>query len=415
MPSWYTNKGFHMTQSYNSYWQRNLLVCFIGSFSTVFAMTLMLPFLPLYVEELGVHGHSAVVQWSGVAFSATFITAGLIAPVWGKLGDRYGRKSMLVRASLGMAITVSLMGLVTNIWQLVGLRLLVGLAGGYSSGATILIAVQAPRERAAWALGIVSSGVMAGNLVGPLAGGWLPGLIGIRSTFFCAGALILLAFIMTLTLIREEVQPNTDAAAKTRVSWSQLHHRSVIICMLCTGLLLMLANMSIEPIITVYIRTLVSDSSQITKVAGYVMAAAALGSIIRKGGRQDRTRTHYHYSAGWGGFAADPSGICHLRLAANCIALSYGACSGGITTLYCCCDTPSRTRRNGWQHPGVFSSSPVRGPVHGTVNWRGGWRPYRNARCISGNQYHSVAGRVLELQTLSQVSYTLKNSIRIHL
>ncbi len=164
-------KNISMTQLYNSFWRRNLLVCFIGSFSTVFAMTLMLPFLPLYVEELGVQGHAAIVQWSGVAFSATFITAGLIAPVWGKLGDKYGRKSMLVRASLGMAVTVSLMGMVTNIWQLVGLRLLVGLAGGYSSGATILIAVQAPRERVAWALGIVSCGVMAGNLIGPLAGG----------------------------------------------------------------------------------------------------------------------------------------------------------------------------------------------------------------------------------------------------
>ena len=243
-------------------------------------MTLMLPFLPLYVEELGVHGHAAVVQWSGVAFSATFVTAGLIAPVWGKLGDRYGRKSMLVRASLGMAITVSLMGLVTNIWQLVGLRLLAGLAGGYSSGATILIAVQSPRERAAWALGIVSSAVMAGNLVGPLVGGWLPELIGIRSTFFCAGALIFLAFIMTLTLIREEVKEFANTAAKTRVSWSQLPSRTMIICMLCTGLLLMLANMSIEPIITVYVSPLVSDASQITKVAGYVMAASALGSII---------------------------------------------------------------------------------------------------------------------------------------
>lgn len=123
-------KNISMTQLYNSFWRRNLLVCFIGSFSTVFAMTLMLPFLPLYVEELGVQGHASIVQWSGVAFSATFITAGLIAPVWGKLGDKYGRKSMLVRASLGMAVTVSLMGMVTNIWQLVGLRLLVGLAGG---------------------------------------------------------------------------------------------------------------------------------------------------------------------------------------------------------------------------------------------------------------------------------------------
>ncbi|SSL79963.1 major facilitator superfamily protein [Klebsiella pneumoniae] len=77
-------KNISMTQLYNSFWRRNLLVCFIGSFSTVFAMTLMLPFLPLYVEELGVQGHAAIVQWSGVAFSATFITAGLIALQYGE-------------------------------------------------------------------------------------------------------------------------------------------------------------------------------------------------------------------------------------------------------------------------------------------------------------------------------------------
>lgn len=309
-----------MTQFYNSFWQRNLIVCFIGSFSTVFAMTLMLPFLPLYVEELGVHGHAAIVQLSAVAFSATFITAGLIAPVWGKLGDRYGRKSMLVRASLGMAVTVSLMGLVTNIWQLVGLRLLVGLAGGYSSGATILIAVQTPKERAAWALGIVSSGVMAGNLFGPLAGGWLPGLIGIRTTFLCAGALIFLTFIMTLTLIREEMNSHSHETVTTRVGWAQLPARTVTICMICMGLLLMLANMSIEPIITVYVRTLVSDASQITKVAGYVMAAAALGSII---------------SASWLGKLADRKG--HLRI----ITLALGA--AGLLLI------PQAFVTSGWQ------------------------------------------------------------------
>lgn len=269
-----------MTKSYNKFWQRNLVVCFVGSFSTVFAMTLMLPFLPVYVEELGVKGHAAIVQWSGVAFSATFITAGMIAPLWGRLGDKFGRKPMLVRASLGMAITVSLMGVVTNIWQLVGLRFLVGLAGGYSSGATILIAVQAPKARAAWALGIVASGVMAGNLAGPLAGGWLPGLIGIRSTFFCASGLIFLSFIMTSLLIHEDAPKQTHVMSAIKINWSQLPGRSVVICMLTTGLLLMLANMSIEPIITVYVRTLVTETSQVTKVAGYVMAAAALGSII---------------------------------------------------------------------------------------------------------------------------------------
>jgi len=286
-----------MSQHNNTYWQRNLFVCFFGSFTTVFAMTIMLPFLPLYIEELGVHGHSAVVQWSGIAFSATFISAGLIAPVWGRLGDRFGRKSMLVRASLGMAIAVSLMGMVTNIWQFIGLRLLTGLAGGYSSGSTILIAVQTPKNRGAWALGIVSSGVMAGNLAGPLAGGWLPDLIGIRSTFFCASALIFLTFVMTITLIREDTPKTSESVGKTRISLANLPYRTVIICMLCTGVLLMLANMSIEPIITVYVRTLVSDPSYVTQVAGYVMSATALGSIL---------------SASWLGKLADRIG--HLRI-----------------------------------------------------------------------------------------------------
>ena len=103
-------------------------------------MTLLLPFLPLYVEQLGVTDHAAIVQWSGVAYGATFLTAALFAPLWGRLADQYGRKLMLIRASLGMAVAMSLIGLSQNVYQLVGLRLLAGLLGGYSSGSTVLVA-----------------------------------------------------------------------------------------------------------------------------------------------------------------------------------------------------------------------------------------------------------------------------------
>ncbi|MFP3393947.1 MFS transporter, partial [Brevibacillus sp. SIMBA_076] len=84
---------------------------------------------------------------------------------------KYGRKSMLIRASLGMAVAMSLIGLAQNVWQLVALRLLAGLLGGYSSGSTILVAAQTPKEKSAWALGILSSAIMAGNIAGPLLGG----------------------------------------------------------------------------------------------------------------------------------------------------------------------------------------------------------------------------------------------------
>ena len=262
------------------HWRRNLAVSLIGSFTTIVAMTLLLPFLPLYVEQLGVSDHAAIVQWSGIAYGATFFAAALVAPLWGRLGDRYGRKLMLIRASLGMAIAMSLIGMAQNVWQLVLLRLLVGFAGGYSSGSTILVAAQTPKSRSGWALGTLASGIMAGNLVGPLIGGALPPLIGIRATFWLAGGVIFLTFLATTFLIKEERRPAAARKAAAKGGWSAIPNKGPVMAMLATGMLLMLANMSIEPIITVYVAQIIPDQSQVTIVAGIVMAAAAPGSIL---------------------------------------------------------------------------------------------------------------------------------------
>jgi MFS family permease len=260
-------------------WQRNLWVCVFGSFTTIVAMTLLLPFLPLYVEELGVSDHAAIVQWSGIAFGATFFTAALTAPLWGRLADRYGRKLMLIRASLGMAVAMSLIGMAHNVWQLVGLRLLAGLLGGYASGSTVLVAAQTPKARTGWALGVLSSGIMAGNLVGPLIGGVLPPRIGIRATFLLAGAVIFITFLGTTLLIREEKRPPKERKAQSRGGWSLVPDKRPIVAMLATGALLMIANMSIEPIITVYVAQLV-EPSEVTLIAGFVMSAAAFGAAL---------------------------------------------------------------------------------------------------------------------------------------
>ncbi|MGI4813492.1 MAG: multidrug efflux MFS transporter [Janthinobacterium lividum] len=262
------------------HWRRNLWVCVFGSFTTIVAMTLLLPFLPLYVEQLGVKDHAAIVQWSGVAYGATFFTAALVAPLWGRLADRYGRKLMMIRASLGMAVAMSLIGLAGNVWQLVALRLLAGLLGGYASGSMVLVATQSPKARSGWALGMLSSGIMAGNLAGPLLGGVLPPLIGIRQTFLAAGAVIFVAFLATTFLIKEEPRPRVSKNALRRAGWSAIPDKRPITVMLVTGMLLMFANMSIEPIITVYVAQLVHRASQVTVVAGLVMSAAALGSIL---------------------------------------------------------------------------------------------------------------------------------------
>ncbi len=261
------------------YWRRNLAVCLLGSFTTIVAMTLLLPFLPIYVEQLGVSDRAAIAQWSGVAYGATFFAAALVAPLWGRLADRYGRKLMLIRASLGMAVAMSLIGMAHNVWELVGLRLFAGFAGGYASGSTILVATQTPKARSGWALGMLTSGIMAGNLVGPLIGGALPPLIGIRGTFWLAGGVIFLTFIATTAFIKEDKQPATVKKASAQAGWSQIPDKRPVVAMLAMGLLLMVANMSIEPIITIYVGQLV-EASRVTIVSGIAMSAAALGSIL---------------------------------------------------------------------------------------------------------------------------------------
>lgn len=264
------------------YWRRNLVVCVFGSFTTLLSLSMLLPFLPLYVQQLGVTSSSAVIQWSGVAFGATFLGTAVTAPLWGHLADRFGRKPMVVRAAIGMAITMSLIGVAHSVAELVVLRLLAGLLGGYASSSIVMIGAQTPRERSGWALGTLSTGALTGNLVGPLVGGFLPAWVGIRGTFFVGGALIAVAAMATVFLVREDFERETDASthAKTAFEPAAPVERGLLMTLLFTAMMVLLANMSIEPIITVYVRQLGVADGHLTRVAGIVMAASALGSML---------------------------------------------------------------------------------------------------------------------------------------
>ena len=275
------------------YWRRNLFICVFGSFTTLVSLSMLLPFLPLYVQQLGVTSQAAIVQWSGVAFGATFLGTAVTAPLWGRLADRYGRKPMLVRAAVGMAIVMSLIGMAHNVTELVILRLLAGLIGGYASASIVMIGTQAPRERAGWALGILSTGSLAGSLVGPLVGGVLPSVISIRSTFFAGGAMIAVAALLTILFVREDFHPDSDAKARasSHATAPKLANRTVMITLLLTAMMVLLANMSIEPIITVYISHLNVPTDHLARTAGIVMACSAFGSMLtaaRLGALADR-------------------------------------------------------------------------------------------------------------------------------
>ncbi|MFC3190293.1 multidrug efflux MFS transporter MdtG [Pseudocitrobacter faecalis] len=273
-------------------WKRNLTVAWLGCFLTGAAFSLVMPFLPLYVEQLGVTGHSELNLWSGIVFSITFLFSAIASPFWGGLADRKGRKIMLLRSALGMAIVMLLMGLAQNIWQFLVLRALLGVLGGFVPNANALIATQVPRNKSGWSLGTLSTGGVSGALLGPLAGGLLADNYGLRPVFFITATVLFLCFVLTLLLIREQFTPvNKKEMLHAREVISSLKNPKLVLSLFVTTMIIQVATGSIAPILTLYVRDLAGNASNIAFISGMIASVpgvAALLSAPRLGKLGDR-------------------------------------------------------------------------------------------------------------------------------
>ncbi|RJS93772.1 MFS transporter [Salinisphaera sp. Q1T1-3] len=254
----------------------NLAICCFGSFINIVAMTVFMPFLPAYVESLGDYSPDQVYVASAACYAVTFLTAAVLAPVWGRLADRYGSKPNLIRASCGMFVCMSLIALADSVWQLFLLRALVGAAGGYTSGAAILVAQQS-RTHSGFTQGLLASSVLLGSLAGPAIGGFLAVGIGMRGVIAITSALILVNVIATLGLTsdRPEAVPG-HARSCTRPS-PALDGRYA--GLLVAAAAVMIVSVSIEPIIYAYVSTLQGGQTPFA-AAGLALSAMALGSVV---------------------------------------------------------------------------------------------------------------------------------------
>ncbi|CAI0778361.1 multidrug efflux MFS transporter [Serratia quinivorans] len=276
-------------------WKLNLISVWLGCFFTGLAMSQILPFLPLYVEQLGVSGHQSLSIWSGLVFSGTFLVSALVSPLWGSLADRKGRKLMLLRASLGMAVVIALQGMVTNVYQLFALRALMGLTSGYIPNAMALVASQVPRDKSGWALGTLSTGPVTGVIVGPLLGGLMADHLGLRVVFFVTAVLMFVSFLITLFLIKERhIEVKKADRLSGKAVFQSLPYPALIVTLFVSTLMIQLANSSISPILTLFIKDLSGDSGNLAFISGMIAAVpgvAALMSAPRLGRLGDRIGT----------------------------------------------------------------------------------------------------------------------------
>ncbi|MBZ0058358.1 MULTISPECIES: multidrug efflux MFS transporter [Enterobacteriaceae] len=277
-------------------WKVNLISVWFGCFFTGLAISQILPFLPLYVSQLGVSSHEALSMWSGLVFSVTFLVSAIVSPMWGSLADRKGRKLMLLRASLGMAIAILLQAFATNVWQLFLLRALMGLTSGYIPNAMALVASQVPRERSGWAISTLSTAQISGVIGGPLMGGFLADHVGLRAVFVITAVLLVISFLVTLFLIKEGARPTVSKAERLsgKAVFASLPYPGLMISLFVTTMVIQLCNGSVGPILALFIQSMAPESNNIAFLSGMIAAVpgiSALMSAPRLGKLGDRIGT----------------------------------------------------------------------------------------------------------------------------
>ncbi|WP_461213445.1 MFS transporter [Lacticaseibacillus sp. GG6-2] len=273
-------------QRETSPWRRNLTILWGCTFVAGIAFSEIMPFMSLYVGQLGDFSKAQVSFYSGIVYAATFLVTAIVSPMWGALADRKGRKIMLIRAAFGMAVAMFLMGLVTNVWQLIGLRALQGLFSGYISNAQALIASQTPRGNSGKALGTLVTGSTSGMLMGPIIGGALAQFFSIRITFVITAGLLLITGLLSAFLVKEDFVPipprPKSAHQKGLLSGllSQFANPKLIVMLLFSTLFVQLGNTSIAPIISLYVKELMHNTGAVALVAGIIAALPGISNIL---------------------------------------------------------------------------------------------------------------------------------------
>lgn len=191
---------------------RNVWIITASMTALAICYTMLVPFLPVYLLELGVAQESAAL-WSGAIFSITFFIAGLMAPIWGKIADKHGKKMMVVRAGFAIALSYIFLGLAQGPWQLLGARAFQGFANGFMPAAMTMVSLSVGESRVGAALGIFQTGLILGNVVGPFLGGLVESFVGMRPVFSVAGIIVALATAAVLVFVKE---PDMAAASQER-------------------------------------------------------------------------------------------------------------------------------------------------------------------------------------------------------
>lgn len=262
-------------------WKRTVYVLVVVHIITSKGFNVALPFLPLYVKQLKVVTTGDVVFWSGVVYSAPAFAMMIASPIWGWVADHYGHKIMLIRSTATGSIILLLMGFVSTVEELVILRILQGLFTGYIAAANALVSVTIPKEKTGESFGLLRSSIWIGTGLGPLLGGLFGDYIGFRQSFWMAGALLGVATIPLIFLIKENFTP---IESKLKIgffsAYAFLLRTPNLYRIYSLSFLYSLARSIVIPLIPLYILLMMGDMHGVSSITGVLFGLRSIVAAL---------------------------------------------------------------------------------------------------------------------------------------
>lgn len=270
-------------------WKRNLYILWFTQILSIMGFGFGLPFMPFYIQELGVVDPDRIKLFTGMLSMAPAITMGIMAPIWGILSDRFGRKLMIMRAMLAATFVIGGMGLAGNVWHLVGLRFAQGLFTGTVTAATTFVASDTPSDRMSFAIGFMSSSTFIGMSIGPVIGGLLAEGLGYRFSFLAGAVIMFIGFLLVLLLVRENksaMKPGSNE--KGRKAYQKIF-TPLVVMLLVVLMLHRITRSLFSPYLPLFIQEMLETTTGAARLTGYAnglvsFATASAGLTISRFG-----------------------------------------------------------------------------------------------------------------------------------
>lgn len=262
-------------------WKRNLYILWAAQLIAMIGMSACVPFLPLYIRELGVTELAEVKWWAGLIQAGPFFLSVFTTPLWGALGDKYGRKSMVIRAIFGLAVAVFLMAFAQSAWQLFLLRIFQGAVSGFVAASLALVAATTPTAQSGYAIGFIQTSISVGTVIGPLFGGVIADVFGLRSVFIVVAALCFISGLIIVFFVGEKRQnAGKKKTPRVRENIQFVLQRPQLVRILLFIVLVQSSIVFVTPIFVLYLESLHTPEALLKTVTGVMIGSVGLFTAL---------------------------------------------------------------------------------------------------------------------------------------